>query len=202
MWDWSILGCQHIAQPHERNTSCNHNCQNVYCTKVVLQLKHLKLKLFKSSTSLDSKQSDDPQLMGSPTTKHNTSLLPGSDCHLLPWAKIPSKPSIHIIPEFLLDLCFCVQDLIVEMLYFILSKWQWKKENNLFIKWSQDAFVQPRLQPFFDGRSSFQPEVWIPSESMCKSNQLILSEILTSSFRSYIGKIQRHLYKQDWNKIQ
>lgn len=42
----SILGCQHIAQPHERNTSCNHNCQNVYCTKVVLQLKHLKLKLF------------------------------------------------------------------------------------------------------------------------------------------------------------
>lgn len=28
-----------------------------------------------------------------------------------------SKPSIHIIPGFLLDLCFCVQDLIVEMLY-------------------------------------------------------------------------------------
>lgn len=126
-----------------------------------------------------------------------------------------SKPSIHIIPGFLLDLCFCVQDLIVEMLY----SHQQSKENNLFIKWSQDAFnvcsgenlpwnsmsfclAQPRLQPFFDGRSSFQPEVWIPSESMCKSNQLILSEILTSSFRSYIGKIQRHLYKQDWNKIQ
>lgn len=113
-----------------------------------------------------------------------------------------SKPSIHIIPGFLLDLCFLCSGFLVEMLYFILTNGYPKKT----ICSSNDRkmrLFQPRLQPFFDGRSSFQPEVWIPSESMCKSNQLILSaEILISSFRSYIGKIQRHLYKQDWNKIQ
>ena len=56
-----------------------------------------------------------------------------------------SKPSIHRIPGFPLDLCFCVQDLIVEMLYS--DQWQ-SKENNLFIKWSQDAFL-PEENLFF-----------------------------------------------------
>ena len=56
-------------------------------------------------------------------------------------------PSIHRIPGFPLDLCFFVQDFLSKCFIQYSDQWQ-SKENNLFIKWSQDAFVPERISLF------------------------------------------------------
>lgn len=109
------------------------------------------------------------------------------------------KPSIHRIPGFQDSLWICVflfriscrnalfwpmaiqrKQFVHQMVASCFCSGENLPWNSMSFSW----FHQSRLQPFFEGRSSFQPEVWIPSEeSMCKCNQLVLSvEILIYKF--------------------